>query len=563
MKKIISSVIAIAMLSSTVAMAATVVAPAPQTTKVVETQNFNDAQNNAETGKIDNGTAFGRTKVENDTQPFEAVANPLSGDENDKVIKLGREVASGDAKSMLVTDDASFFNGDIITISFDAYLKDVVNNATGIKLQAKYNGGNWANIMDILKGYIACTPAGGDMVYDCTLSTSAFQTAKITIDKVNQKITIVNGTSSKVFDISSNPINSIEAMRIRLVSVNGESNTEGADAKVYLDNLSYEVATLPDVPANEKLEEFNELVGGTGKTETLANSVVNIKHTAENVQNPLGTTRSNVLKTSGSSGAGSYIKMPLEYTMDNDDVFTFSFDYAYEPENASDLWFMINDDSNANNSGTSVHLVSADPSFEKNLTANSCLFKVGNGKIRVANDSGTEDKKIEANTFGTITVVIDNSDETCPDAQGNPQRTFAVYVNDELSKTKWIMTDAEGTNTRSISCITLWIGTNNQVRYFDNLWASLTENRMVNSGNEVSYTYPVVYDNATEAIFVKAYYDTNNRLISADASASATPNAGRTVKTNLNAPEGTVTTKVFRWDSLDAIHNLSPALTIY
>lgn len=584
MKKIISSVIAIAMLSSTVAMAATVVAPVPQTTKAVETQNFNNAESqlDSETGRLPGWAGFGKVALTNySDQKYEVVNNPFDSETTtDKVIKLGNDILKDDSNNQptasFTIEDGAFLGGDIVKFSFELALKNASSNSN-IEVTTTYNNETTGTetggaIIQLYKGgYVASHFRPGQDQYDHAFSSTEFKKYTVTINRITDTMVVeypkADGTGTYTINLADDKkIDSIKKIALTLRHEKKDTGTP----EFYINNFSCEVATPPD----EMVEEFDGVVASSdtvwGRPYQLSNAKFYAYGTiVGNTQNfDTASNRGNVLSLENAADQTLYVAMPLNYTMDNDDVFTFSFDYAFSKADGSTLGFYLNS-TDASGNGAKVHLKATDGNFEYNIT-NGKLFEIirpsgefdsiwvnGNSE----NQDYSEDMQLNPNTFYTITVVIDNSDETCPDGEGNAQRTLAIYLGNKLYRnTKWIMTDAAGENNSTITGVSLvctgkW---STATRYFDNLWASLTENTIAVDGDDVSYTYPVVYNDATQAIFVKAYYDVNNRLISADT-ASATPNAGRTVKTTLEKPANTAKTKVFRWDSLDNIKNLSPA----
>lgn len=587
MKKIISSVIAIAMLSSTVAMAATVVAPTPQNETNTQIHTFDDDVT-ATTTQSDYGS--GPNRVFRNIWFLDAIVpNPYAeGEETttDKVLKIGRTQASDKNRvgSYIMYPDAELSEGDIFTISFDMAvtnkieddnleLKITINDSSSDKSVFKLFKSSWCNP--------SLTTGTTNNELSWPTADGGFTHYELVFDTGARTITYNCGSNSATRslkdDVSISKINNFD-LRPELYGGEGAEDTSA----FYLDNMSFSVTRVIDEVPNEKVEGFDTFTDTDSSwkgSQTFGNaklkySFVSSPAKATNEKTVEGFTTENVLKIPSTGdgfgdGFGAQLVMPLDYTMDDDDVFTFKFDYAFSTTKENLLGFALEDYTQSTKKSMGVTFTPTNPNndtydydlYEGNkvnyVTNSSTLFKISNGKIWIAGIWQSEGAVMSAGERHTITVVIDNSDDT---VSGSP-RTLAVYVDGVLQRnTKWIMTDTGTDASTSINGVSLLIpaygGTDS---YFDNLWASLTENAITVDGNDVSYTYPVVYDNETPAIFVKAYYDANNRLISADASASATPSDGRTVTTTLNKPEGTAKTKVFRWDSLDAIHHLSPA----
>lgn len=566
MKKIISSAIAIAMLSSTVAMAATVVAPTPQNETTTYTQNFD-----GETTKDTNDTSYGTGAVDDMTVQQGAdvkvavEANPFGGAEaTDKILKLAHTDDQQIHGNYTIPVNSELNDGDMFKVSFDAAWSNAAGGDSYIKLCFKMN--NETTRRSVFK--LFASGWVGD--YNCTdsqpavtnPSATAFTHYEVVFDTASKKITITSGTTSNTYTMKSTLPDITSVQDFYLETQHKNSNT-AAEGFLYLDNMSYSVTHV----TNETVETFDTvnqaLGGGWNKSQTLTNAKflfkgANVDNT-QDIETP--SNRGKVLKLSGGSDPGNYVAMPLNYTMDNDDVFTFQFDYASSAmpvNNQGCTDFMLEDYSRADK--RNMGFTFKDPTTSEELTTSSSfVFRINDGYLLMANAWGHYGTKLQPNKFYKITVVIDNSDDEIK-VDDKPQRTLAVYVDGVLQSTKWIMTDNDGKeSSNTINGVSLVFGGTYDIKYFDNLWASLADNDIKVDGNDVSYTYPVVYDTDTNAIFVKAYYDTNNRLISADTADAKPSSSSRTVSTTLNKPEGTVKTKVFRWDSLDGIHQLSPA----
>ena len=568
MKTINSSAIAIAMLSSTVAMAATVIAPTPQNVTTTYTQDFN-GELSRPVENDQNWVVFGSGKTHVGYGDYDSavthVQKPFSEVETDKALKVTNVANVGRGVSFEMDSNTELDDNDILKISFDAAMENKVSSKSNMQFSVKINGEtNGRSVFKTYPGGWTSNSFGEKMsnnnYFIDDVSENEFTHYEVIFNNATRKVTYNSGTQSATSDFPDNltAITSIDDISLRL-----EHNSDNASASAYyLDNMSFSVTSVTD----EKVETFDTLQnkkgGGWNKNQTLPNA--KYKFDGENVENTQDietpSNRGNVLKFSGGSQNVSYVAMPLNYTMDDDDVFTFQFDYAASSmpvNNPACLAFRLEDYSLE--SKRDMGFTFKDPITSETVTTNnSAVFVINDGYLLMANQWGHYGTKLQAGKFYKITVVIDNSDDEIM-VDGKPQRTLAVYVDGVLQSTKWIMTDNAGKeSSKTINGVSLTFETV-VTKYFDNLWASLADNDIKVDGDNVSYTYPVVYDNATPAIFVKAYYDANNRLISADASASATPSTERTVTTTLNKPEGTAKTKVFRWDSLDAIQNLSPA----
>ena len=589
MKKIISSAIAIAMLSSTVAMAATVVAPTPQTTTTTYIQTFDGCETNTENNYIDYGSGATNNDMkvsQGASSLVEVIQDPSTGAETgDKVLYQKHTGANGQASTYKInTNNLELGAKDVFTVSFDAALVAADAGASYIRFSIAKNGEvtnnapKYTNVFRVMPAWVDGLDFTGDgdgtpVVGSPSKTSDKLTHYEIRFDRGKKTVKfITDGTKSETKSFKEGiDLESIQGFSVYFEH-KGKAATEttaATEGGFYFDNVSYSVERVPD----EKIETFdtlqNKTGGGWNKNQTLPNA--KYKFNGEKVENTqsidLVSNRGNVLKCSGSANSGNYVAMPLNYTMDDDDVFTFQFDYAEEKHNKDNTLVFNLEDVTAGTRNMGFTFTPTNPNADDNgvtySTGSSTLFTITQGKIWIAGKWQSQGAVMSENEFHTITVVIDNSDETCLDASGNAQRTLAIYVDKKLQRdTKWIMTDNDGkesSNTINGVSLTFGGGYPIETRYFDNLWASLADNDIKVDGDNVSYTYPVVYDNATPAIFVKAYYDANNRLISADASASATPSAGRTVTTTLSAPEGTTKTKVFRWDNLNAIQNLSPA----
>ena len=574
MKKIISSVIAIAMLSSTVAMAATVIAPTPQNVTTTHTQNFNDAPSTSDNTWYVYGS--GKTQVGYGNYNNAVTQESFSSDTADKAVKVTNVANVGRGASFEMDSNTELDDNDILKISFDAAMENKYHDKSNMQFSVKINGEkNGRSVFKSYSGGWTADSFGGKMSNDnyfiTDVSEGAFTHYEVIFNNGTRKVTYNSGTKSVTSDFPDGltAINSIDYISLKV-----EHTKDNASASAYyLDNMSFSVTSVTD----EKFEDFDgvkDMTAGSNwakPTITLNNAkFIPEGGSIKKLQRFNGFETENVLALGGENAATNLV-MPLDYTMDDDDVFTFKFDHAFSAHKDGTLSFKL-EDVTAGTKNMGITFTPTKPNnetydydvYEGNkvnyVTNSSTLFIIDSGKIWIAGKWQSAGNTMTIDERHTITVVIDNSDEACPDASGNAQRTLAIYVDGNLQRnTKWIMTDTGADSSTVINGVSLVTGGYNGITtYFDNLWASLADNDIKVDGNDVSYTYPVVYDDATPAIFVKAYYDLTGRLISADT-ASATPSAGRTVTTTLSAPANTDKTKVFRWDSLDAIHHLSPA----
>ena len=550
MKKIISSVIASAMLFSTAAMAETVVAPAPQNVTSAQTQTFDGEVTNAEQW-CSYGSGANKVNQEASGNTVSVVKNPFAGeDTTDDVLKFAHNTAGeGEASDFIMTPNAQLGDRDIFKISFDAALTDKGSSQSNIQLKVKINGNEDSTIA--LKVFdtgwtdnLQFTDAVDNWAVNAP-SASGFTHYEVIFDKGTNQITYISDDKSVSYQMKDNiTINTIDSVILRT-----EHNSGTSPAVFYVNNMSYAVTNV----TNEKVETFDTctLNGGSAwnTAQTLSNAKyqIYVEHADSNQDIDASTSRGKVLKTWGGANPGSYVAMPLDYTMNNDDVFTFSFDYAVSDIEDHSLYFCLDDLSADTARNMSIKLTSAKGELAEGMTTfdvTSSLFEIHQGKIWIGSKWQSEGGVVfTPNEFSTITVVIDNSDD-----EYDNKRTLAIYVDGNLYVTKWYMEDNEGADlSTTIKGVSLKFNAGGVTRYFDNLWASLTENEIKVDGDTASYTYPVVYDNAEEAHFIVAYYGEDGRFISAEQT-SATPADGRTVTANISAPAGTAKTRVFRWN---------------
>lgn len=594
MKKIISSAIAVAMLSSTVAMAA-YVAPTPQIETISATQTF-DTFNSINTWKDDYEIGKDKLGVHSWNNEVTVVPNPFNDNtedtDPDKVISMAcPTVNTDDNDSNNKEGETGFFmspgvtlnDGDIFKVSFDAVLTEPdksTNNQIVFLINGKtvfdlYNHGN----LDKVKDWADVPP--NDYVFSTEMPDgNAFKNYEITFDKAANTIGIKIGGYYRLFNIKDDaPFNISSIKTVALKFQHKDKVTQGT---FYLNNLSYETVRA----TSENLETFDKVEAKTAEWSAFSGELSKTKYNfpngavINNTQN-IDPARGNVLRVDRSCSHDSYIAMPLNYTIDNDDVFTFKFDYYHgDIEQDIHTYMYLNDFSENANATRNFTAKGVAPDTKDTITIeqtrnNSCLFHINRGNLEIFGlwAGGALSK---TNTFYTITVVIDNSDD-----EYDNQCTLAVYVNDDLvtvwggngGASKWIIEDnATDVSQKftNIDGVSFKLGyDDNYTRCFDNMYATLTDKKIsvdeVGSDFVASYTYPVVYADETAAnadtnsIFVKAYYDASGRLISADTEPAKPGNYSRTATTTLAAPVGTVRTKVFRWDSLTGIKKLSPA----
>ncbi len=548
MKKIISSVIASAMLFSTAAMAETVVAPTPQNVTSAQTQTFDGAVGG---GWCSYGSGSNQVNQEADNDAVQVVKNPFKDkDTTDDVLKFAHNTEKdSDGALFIMNPNAQLGDGDIFKISFDMALTNKGNSQSNMQLRVKINGNEKST--SVFKGYdsnwtsdFGFTGTADNYAVKAPSATE-FTHYEILFDTGSNIITYISGDKTVSYPMNDGiTIDTVESVMLRT------EHGKGNDATYYLNNMSYAVTQVP----NEKIENFDTCGENGGNawntTKTLKNAKYKLASEYADSKQDIDESRGKVLKTWGNVYFPNDIIMPLDYTMRNDDVFTFSFDYAMSAMNNDSLYFCL-DDLLANTArNMSIKLTSAAGALADGMTefnVSSTLFKIEQGKIWIGGDWRSQGGVIlTPNKFSTITVVIDNRDEE----YGN-KRTLAIYVDGNLYVTKWYMEDNEGAADPStiIKGVTLRFNNNNDnvTRYFDNLWASYTENKITVDGDTASYTYPVVYDNAEEAHFIVAYYGEDGRFISAEQT-SATPSEGRTVTANISEPAGTAKTRVFRWN---------------
>ena len=558
MKKIISSVIAAAILCSTVAMAEIVVAPVPQDVTSAQTQTF-DGETTKTEAQCSYGSGENEVIQDASVNTVQVVKNPFEGaDPSDDVLKFAHDIeGEGEASDFIMTPNAQLGDGDIFKISFDAALTDKGDAQSNIQLTVKINGNenstcalkvfdtgwtNDLNFTDAVDNWAVKAP-----------SASEFTHYEVIFDKGTNQITYISDDKSVSYQMKDNiTINTIDSVTLRT-----EHNPGTSPAVFYVNNMSYAVTNV----TKEKVETFDTCTLNGGNAWNTAQTLRNAKYQiyVENADSnqDIDPSKGKVLKTWGGSNPGSYVAMPLDYTMNNDDVFTFSFDYAVSENIDNSLYFCLDDLSADAARNMNIKLTSAKGGLYDGMTtfnATSSLFVIQQGKIWIGGDWHSEGGVVfTPNKFSTITVVIDNSDD-----EYDNKRTLAIYVDGNLYVTKWYMEDNEGAADLStiIKGVSLKFDAGSVTRYFDNLWASLTENKITVDGDTASYTYPVVYDNTEEAHFIVAYYGEDGRLISAEQT-SATPSDGRTVTANISEPTGTVTTKVFRWN-LNKMMSLTP-----
>lgn len=545
MKKIISSVIASAMLFSGAAMAETVIAPTPQNVTSAQTQTFDGAVGG---GYCSYGSGLNQVNQEADNNTVQVVKNPFKvEDTTDDVLKFAHNTEKDiDGSNFIMTPNAQLGDRDIFKISFDAALTNKGNSQSNMQLRVKINkkedsdfvfkvfDTGWTNELNF-------TSAADNNAVNAPSATE-FTHYEIIFDTGSNIITYISGDKTVSYAMNDGiTINSVESVMLRT------EHGKGNDATYYLNNMSYAVTHVP----NEKIENF-DICGENGgnawnTARTLKNAKYKLASEYADSKQGIDENRGKVLKTWGNVYHDNYIIMPLDYTMQNDDVFTFSFDYAVSENADHSLYFCLDDLSAETKQNMSIKLTSAKGTLAEGMTefnTDSALFEIHQGKIWIGSKWQSEGGVVlTPDKFSTITVVIDNSDD-----EYNNKRTLAIYVDGNLYVTKWYMEDnAAATDlSTTIKGISLKFNTGDVTRYFDNLWASLTENKITVDGDTASYTYPVVYDNE-EADFIVAYYDKDDRLISAELT-SATPSNGITVTTNIKKPTGTAKTRVFIWN---------------
>lgn len=558
MKKIISSVLASAMMFSTAAMAKTVVAPTPQNVTSAQTQNFDEAATNIN-GWCSYGSGENKVNQEADDNTVKVVKNPFEGeDTTDKVVMLSHNTeGNGEGASFIMTPDTQLGDRDVFKISFDAAFKGEGNAKSNMQLRIKINGNETA----VSAFKVFGTGWTNDLNFTDTVddgvvkapSASQFTHYEVIFDKGTNKITYISDDKTVSYPMKDDiTINSVDSIILRT-----ENEKRSSEATYYVNNMSYAVTNV----TKEKVETFDTctLNGGSAwnTEQTLKNAKYHIYVEKADSNQTIDSSRGKVLKTEGDASGDSYIAMPLDYTINDDDVFTFSFDYAVNDNSDHSLYFCLDDLSADAARNMSIKLTSVKGELADGKTTfdvTSSLFEIHQGKIWIGSDWHSEgDVVLTSDKFSTFTVVIDNSDD-----EYDNKRTLAIYVDGKLYVTKWYMEDNEGAadSCTAIKGVSLKFPYGGITRYFDNLWASLTENEIKVDGDTASYTYPVVYDNEEEAHFIVAYYGEDGKLISAEMT-SATPSDGRTVTADINAPTGTAKTKVFRWNQ-NTLKPLSP-----
>lgn len=562
MKKIISSAIAVAMLSSTVAMAA-YVAPTPQIEKISATQTFDGLTDVAYGSEYDTGAE--KLKVEGSGNTLSVAGNPFAKDPEttkDKVIQITANNGTYGNSSYYMFPKVTLNDGDIFKASFDVALKDKYRSENVMFFRI-----NDKTIFKLFpNGYVQDMNKWADINTDVYLTgpnENAFTHYEIMVDKTARTVKIVSGENVKTFNMQQDfSINSIDNIEVKFDHTNNAQT-----GTFYLNNMSYE--TVRATSENEKLETFDELLPVSkpypqGFSGTLPNASYNFPEggTITTTQT-IEPERGNVFAVDKNEADG-YIAMPLNYTIDNDDVFTFQFDYAQEEKGT--YWYVyLNDISKTNGvpAARNITATNVRTSSETCSSLNSCLFGVRNDQIHWLGNKAGWPKLEQTGKFSTVTVVIDNSDDDY-----NNKCTLAIYVDGELfDYTKYYLedNDSEATSFKNIDGVSIKFAGSSINRYVDNMYATLTDKKISVADGVASYTYPVVYkDEAaatadTNSIFVKAYYDGNNRLLSAETASAEPTKYSRTVTTELIKPAGTKRTKVFRWDNLNNINKLSPA----
>lgn len=572
MKKIISGIISMVMLSSTAAMAETVFAPTPQNKTTTYIQNFDSESD-------DDKLTYGWRAYGQGDEPrvyreiyggpgVEVVANPFEETgTTDMVLQHMHDTTNQvETANYTMNINKELTKNDIVIISFDAALMNPYRDRSYLKLAARVNGTDNISVFKVFSnGYIGNEDfMDANVEYNLIKSPASdeFTHYEIIFDIANNVITYVSGDSADSYPMKSDiKISSMNSFAITTEHTEGETTGEAA---YYINNMSYSIINK----SAEKVETFDTCRESANRSGWRKAKVVlpNVTYKldmgkAESTQE-LDPTRGRVLKTSGYTETINYLAMPLDYTMDNDDVFTFSFDYANEKNEGNSLVFALDDLSADTQRDMSIKLTSVvgpiptwvdDPIGEYNITRD--LFTISGGYVRIGNNwysQGASESMLNENEFNTITVVIDNSDE-----EYDNKRTFAVYVNGKLVATKWYMDDNdEATNSRHISGVSLYFNNSHTVRYFDNMWATLTENEITVDNDTASYTYPVVYDDATEADLVVGYYGANGEFISGKVVSATPSNGSRTVTADVTKPEGASAVKVFRWNK--SINPLTP-----
>ena len=564
MKKVVSGIIAAAVLSQTAAMASTIIS-LPYDVTTTRTQTFN-----GQTTKAKGWSQYssGSIRVEQETwqHTVDVVKNPFEAPETtDDVLKFERVSDEGEVAVFTMFPSTAMKRGDVFKISFDAALTDKVTDKSNMQLIVNINGGvsksvfrvfdtgytNNIGFDDRSDGYIVNSPSG-----------SEFSHYEITFDTGANTITYVSDSGTDTQSMTAGTvIRSIDSFRIRTE----HSADSTAGAAYYINNMSYTMTSVTTETAENiaKVETFNNCSeNGTWRTTADPVELDNAKYFLKNVERvetaqDIDAYRGKVLKTSGYSESGSYIAVPLNYTLDDDDVFTFSFDYAHNVNNETESLVFKLDDASAAARNMNIKLTRANGPLNGvetlNIT-NGNLFTIHYGAFWIGDRWETAEQTVFIpNQFSVVTVEIDNSDD-----EYDNRRTFAIYVDGVLYGSKWYMEDNEGAVDLSttIKGVSLCFNQGGLTRYFDNLWATVTENEITVDDDVASFAYPVVYDNEEEAVFAVAYFDEYGRFISADTS-SATPIEGRFVTADISEPAGTATTKVFRWNNLTDIKPLT------
>ena len=570
MKKIISSAIAIAMLSSTVAMAATVIAPTPQTTTTTYIQTFDGCETNTENNYIDYGSGATNNdmKVSQEASSLvEVIQDPSTGAETgDKVLYQKHTGANGQASTYKInTNNLELGAKDVFTVSFDAALVAADAGASYIRFSIAKNGEvtnnapKYTNVFRVMPAWVDGLDFTGDgngtpVVGSPSKTSDKLTHYEIRFDRGKKTVKfITDGTKSETKSFKEGiDLESIQGFSVYFEH-KGKAATEttaATEGGFYFDNVSYSVERVPDEKV-EQFDAFSVVWNGSGENGWgKSGQLTNVKYAYDGAYwtstQDLDSAKGKVFKTWGGANKSQLI-MPLDYTMTGEDVFTFKFDYANESNVNNSLAFVLDDLSATTLRTMSIHLKSAigplDEGAEE-FNVGSTLFSINQGRIWIGGKWQTQSYSaaLTANQFSTITVVIDNSDEEYAN-----QRTLAVYVDGKLSRTKWIMTDNdETTNSRNITAVSLK-ALDTTTRYYDNLWATMTSNDIEVADGVASYTYPVVYDDSA-AQFIVAKYDSTHRLIGAtktDVAPTAQNNKTVTAPCTPDAP----LTKVFLWNT--------------
>ncbi len=380
MKKIISSVVASAMLFSTAAMAETVVAPTPQNVTSAQTQTFDGEVTNAEQWRS-YGSGANQVTQDASSNTVQVVKNPFEGeDTTDDVLKFAHDTTGGgEASDFIMTPNAQLGDRDIFKISFDAALTDKGDAQSNIQLKVKINGNedstcalkvfdsgwtNDLNFTDAVNNWAVYAP-----------SDSKFTHYEVIFDKGTNQITYISDDKSVSYQMKDNiTINTIDSLTLRT-----EHNSGTSPAVFYVNNMSYAVTNV----TKEKVETFDTCTlngGGAWNTaQTLSNAKYQIYVEHADSNQDIDASRGKVLKTWGNVYFPNDIIMPLDYTMRNDDVFTFSFDYAMSAMNNDSLYFCLDDLLADVARNMSIKLTSAAGELAEGMTefnVSSTLFKI-------------------------------------------------------------------------------------------------------------------------------------------------------------------------------------------